>query len=281
MTGTVHALVVGAISRDLDVNEPSANGRPGGVVHHAGAALARLGAEVRIVTRVRPEDAATLLAPLCAEGVEVQALPSRETTTYRNDYARKEDAHELLATSDTISPDDVPQAWGSSEVIHLGPLHRADLDPALPSALSGRVGIDVQGLVRQRVGASPCPYPHLDELLGGVDVVQASESELDALLRGDTLERFAQRHGVAELIVTSGARGATLVTDGRRISIPARAVEARFPVGAGDVFLASYLLFRAGALEPSAAARGAADVCAAKIARGEIPKDPRAGGGVP
>jgi len=275
MAVTVHALVVGAISRDLDASKPSVEGRPGGVVHHAGAALARLGAQARVVTRVRPEDADALLATLHAEGVQVRALPSRETTTYRNDYSRASDFHELLATSDAIGPDDVPQAWRRADTVHLGPLHRADLDPALPGALSGRIGVDVQGLVRTRAGETPSPYPHLDELLENVEVVQASASELDALLLGKTLEQFARRHRIDELIVTRGARGATLVTGGRRLEIAARAVEGHFRVGAGDVFLASYLMFRALGLEPGAAAPGAAEVSAAKIAEGEVPKGMR------
>jgi sugar/nucleoside kinase (ribokinase family) len=275
MAVPVHALVVGAISRDLDAGEPSAQGRPGGVVHHAGAALARLGAQARVVTRVRPEDADTLLATLYAEGVQVRALPSRETTTYRNDYSRASDFHELLATSDAIGPGDVPQAWRRADAIHLGPLHRGDLDPALPGALSGRIGVDVQGLVRSRAGETPSPYPHLDELLENVEVVQVSASELDALLLGEELEHFARRHEIAEMIVTRGARGATLVTGGRRLEIAARAVEGHFRVGAGDVFLASYLLFRARGLDPGAAALGAVEVSAAKITQGAVPKGMR------
>jgi sugar/nucleoside kinase (ribokinase family) len=291
MTGTIHALVVGAISRDLDAGEPSAAARPGGVVHHAGAALARLGAQARVLTRVRPEDAATLLAPLRAEGVEVRALPSRRTTTYRNDYSRGADVHELLAASDRIGPDDVPRAWRSSDLIQLGPLHRADVDPALPSALSGRIGIDIQGLVRQpgAAGASPPPYPHLDQLLEQVEVVQASEAELGRLLLGDTLEQFVRhtleqfvrRHEIEEMIVTRGARGATLLTGARRMEIPARTVEGRSRVGAGDVFLAAYLLFRSLGFGPCDAGRRAAGVSAAKIEAGEVPRELRPGGIAP
>ena len=54
-------------------------------------------------------------------------------------------------------------------------------------------------------------------------------------------------------------------------------VEARFKVGAGDVFLAAYLVFRVRGAEPLEAAQVATRVCAAKLERGEVPKglDPR------
>ena len=42
------------------------------------------------------------------------ALPSHETTTYRNDYASAEDEHELLACSDPIVASDVPDARAAS-----------------------------------------------------------------------------------------------------------------------------------------------------------------------
>src|SRR5262245_44734012 len=78
------ALVLGAITRDLEAGQPAV---AGGVVPYAGRAFAALGARTRVVTRVRDADAAELLAPLRAAGVDVHALPSAETTTYANDYS--------------------------------------------------------------------------------------------------------------------------------------------------------------------------------------------------
>jgi sugar/nucleoside kinase (ribokinase family) len=57
--------------------------------------------------------------------------------------------------------------------------------------------------------------------------------------------------------------------------VPADTVEPRAPVGAGDVFLAAYLLLRVRGRGPLEAARGAARVAALKVAHGEVPRDVR------
>lgn len=267
------ALVVGAISRDIDAAHPTAGETSGGVVHYAGLALARLGARVLVVTRVRPDDE-RLLEPLRSAGIEVVAQESRATTTYRNDYSGLSDAHELCAVSDTLHAEDVPLAWRNADLIQLGPLHRRDLDPELPQALHGRIGLDIQGLVRLPGPALLAPYPKLEVLLGPVQVLQASENELPSLLAGDTIERFVRRHGIEEMIVTRGARGSVLIELGKRLEIPAIQVAGNHPVGAGDVFLAGYLIGRARGSGPLAAAHFATRICAAKIDSGEVPKDP-------
>jgi sugar/nucleoside kinase (ribokinase family) len=51
-------------------------------------------------------------------------------------------------------------------------------------------------------------------------------------------------------------------------------VPRRFPVGAGDVFLAAYLHARASEWAPLAAARFAARTSAAHVAHGRIPAAP-------
>jgi sugar/nucleoside kinase (ribokinase family) len=268
------ALLVGAISRDLWSAESGLeSSTPGGVVHHAGLALANLGLEVHVVTRVHPRDRAELLAPLERAGVRVHALPSLETTTYRNDYTGEGDAHALLACSDPILPDDVPPHWRSANFAQLGPLHPDDVMPELASELSTLVGIDAQGLVRTRSGTLE-RSPRLDAILPHVHVLQVSESELASVLGGATAEEFAARGAVAEWIITYGARGARVRAGGSWADIPARPAQpcdARAKAGAGDVFLASYLWQRASGVAPDAAARSAAALCAIKLTRGGIP----------
>jgi sugar/nucleoside kinase (ribokinase family) len=274
--GSQTALVIGALARDFIAGRPDSV--PGGVVLHAGLALARLGAHVRIVTRVHVDDAAPLLAPLTAEGVEAHALPSAHTTTYRLDYRGAVDAHELEQASDTLEPEDIPHDWLTADVIQLGPLHRADLSPALPGVLRGLVGLDIQGLVREAgpQGTREGPNPKLGVYLEQVDIVQASEPELRAVLKGESPERFARRHGLRELLVTQGARGVTVIAGRETIEVAAVPAQGSETVGAGDVFFAAYLFLRARGRLPVEAARGACAVVAAKIDHGLVPRGMRA-----
>lgn len=274
--GPLRALVIGAITRDFIAGRPGPV--PGGVVLHAGLALARLGAQVRVATRVREEDAALLLAPLAAEGIETCALPSAHTTTYTLDYRGALDAHELEQTSDPVRAEDIPTEWREADVIQLGPLHRGDLDPEVAGVLSGLVGLDIQGLVREAgpEGTREGPNPKLGAYLQQVDVVQASEPELRAVLAGESPERFSHRHALAELLVTHGARGVTVISGGETIEVPAVPTAGSDTVGAGDVFFAAYLFLRARGRPPVEAARGASAVVAAKIEHGGVPKGMRA-----
>ncbi len=268
------ALVVGAVSLDREPGTGEGGERAGGVVHYAGIAFARLGARARAVTSVAPADATRLLGPLHAEGVETAARASRATTTYVNDYTGPVDRHELIAASDPIGADDVPAAWRASAVVQLGPLHRRDLLPSVAEALSGWKGLDVQGLVRS-VGAGGthlAPSPELLRFLPHIAVLKASEAELEAVLDGDLLERFVRRHDVREMLVTRGARGVEVIAGDQHYAFAAPRVVPRYKVGAGDVFLAAYLWFRAHERGPADAARAATEVCAIKLEQGEVPK---------
>ncbi len=271
------ALVLGAITRDLEAGRPAV---PGGVVHYAGRAFAALGARTRVVTRVRDADARLLLAPLREAGVELRALPSAATTTYANDYSGAEDGHELLETSDPIGPDDLPAAWRSADAIQLGPLHRRDLLPETLATLSGLAGIDLQGLVRlaDARGTRLAQNPELKDYLAHVSVAKASEEELAVLLEGRSLEAFRAAFDLPELLVTRAERGALVVTRFRVDEIPVPKVERRFPVGAGDVFLAAYLHARASGRGPVDAARSAVRTSAEHVAHGRIGAAPAARG---
>lgn len=268
------ALLIGSLSRDLWAGGPGLEASSaGGVVHHAGLALARLGLEVRVVTRVHARDREELAAPLERAGVQVLALPSRETTTYRNDYSGERDSHELLACSEPIQLDDLPPAWRRADLAQLGPLHPADVAPGVAAGLSGRIGLDAQGWVRARAGDER-RAPDVEGRLRGVDVLQVSESDLGDVVQGLDPGSFASSFGLPELVVTRGARGASVWVRGRRTDVPARPArprDARAKAGAGDVFLACYLWQRAVGAEPEEAARVAAAICAIKLVRGELP----------
>lgn len=267
------ALLIGAITRDLAADGSGSHACPGGVVHHAGLALARLGFRVRVVTRVRLQDADELLAPLCAAGAEVCVLPSRQTTTYLNDYTGPVDRHELREVSDPIAACDIPAAWRACDLVQLGPLHPLDLQPETAESLTGLVGIDLQGLFRTVGGRAVQPsVADLRRFTATARVVQVSETELGPELAQQPLA-LAQQLGRPELVITRGPRGATLICDDRVQQVQATRTTGEHLVGAGDVLLAAHLALRALGHAPLAAARGASAICAAKITHGLVPGD--------
>jgi hypothetical protein len=101
------ALVLGAITRDLEAGRPTA---PGGVVHYAGRAFAALGARTRVVPRVREADA-ELLAPLLEAR---RALREPATTTYAT-TTRRRGSTRAARGLDPIAPDDLPTASAPSD----------------------------------------------------------------------------------------------------------------------------------------------------------------------
>ena len=268
------ALLLGSTSRDLDLATPEAPPRPGGSVLYAALALARLGVTTRVVTRVASADADLLLAPLRAAGVSVHALPSTHTTTYANDYRAAVDHHELRAVSDPLSASDVPTAWRDADVVQLGPLHHDDLRAGIATGVRGFRGLDLQGLVRVPAGTGAARVaPDLAVQLAGIDVLQASEPDLPIAAGDASPDAFRRRHAVGELVLTRGARGATIHTDTGIVDVPgAPAVERRFPVGAGDVFLAIYLLARRWGMAVAEAGLIAAGAAAAQVAVGMVPE---------
>lgn len=269
---SLRALLVGSLSCDV-----SAVGcEPGGVVHHAGLALRKLGVAVRVVTRLRASDA-HLLAPLRDAGALVHWSPSRDTTTYRNRYGPNGDEHELLARSDPITATDLPQAFLDVDFVQLGPLHPEDIAPsiaAIPLAPQILVGIDVQGYAR---GSGTPPEGRARAALAisrAARVVQLSAAEIEPIFGVRDPAQAAARLAARELVVTHGAGGAEVFSASARTVIDARPVTSAAPggnTGAGDVFLACYLWQRRAGASIETASRRAAAVAAIKIENGELP----------
>jgi hypothetical protein len=232
------ALVLGAITRDLE------NGRAP-VSSLRGTRIRRSRRAHAWVTRVREADAAELLAPLIAAGVEVRALPSAATTIYANDYSGAEDRHELLSASDPIGPDDLPAAWRSADVIHLGPLHRRDLLPETLASLSGFTGIDLQGLVRSPTRAVARADP-----AGYLAHVSVAGQRRDCSAARDRSPGHSEASSGWPVLRLAESAGTSRVRWREEIATPQ---VPRLPVGAGTS--SSRLSMPARTSEPAAAAR--------------------------
>ncbi len=249
--------VIGNLSRDVvDGGEP----RVGGAPYHAARALRLLGGRTRVLARAAEADRRALLPPLVALGVPVFWRPAPSTARFRIDYDGEERAMEIEDAGAPWGLEDAA-AVGRTEWIQVGALTRADFPPEILAALARdrRLALDGQALVRPaRTGPLELDDDFDPALLRHVSVLKLSEVEAE-VLGGE--ERIAKL-GVAEILLTHGSVGATLLTAGRRERIPVRRVETANPTGAGDAFLAGYVWARAAGHRPLSAARLAGSTAA-------------------
>ena len=121
--------MVGSCAIDRIEQHGRRSAQLGGTATYAALTYARLGAAVRVVTRVAPEDGA-ILDPLRLAGVDVRATPSARTTRFVNAIDGDGRQQRLLAIAAPIDGESVTDACRGAALVHLGPLHPADLSPA-------------------------------------------------------------------------------------------------------------------------------------------------------
>jgi len=113
------------------------------------------------------------------------------------------------------------------------------------------------------------------ELLQLTDLCVPNEIEIESLTgrRADNLDDAAaaaeilRRRGARSVVVTLGERGCLLLHDDEIVVIPAMAVTAVDPTGAGDAFIGSLAVFWAEGLSLPEAARRANAVAALTVTR--------------
>jgi len=246
--------LVGHVSWDRIVS-PTLRARiPGGTAYYGAIALARLGLETGVVTRLAAKDREALVGPLEKLGVQVFNFESAETTFFENVYegdthgARTQKVHSL---ADGFVPEHVEGV--SARVFLLGPLTNRDMPLSLFRSVKRPetvVAMDVQGMLRSAsYGAvEAAAWEDGRGALRYIDVMKAEAGEARFLTGESELGKAVRRivdYGVREVLVTLGREGALAFCAGREVRIPA--FEPRKLVdttGCGDTFLAGYLFGR-------------------------------------
>jgi len=165
-----------------------------------------------------------------------------EVTYYRRGYA-----------GSALTPDDVDDALiTSARVLHvtgitmaLSDSARAAVEHAVHVARAAGVLVSLDVNYRSRLWSREAAAAAIGPLAREADIVFAGDDEL-FVFGSEGLseaERLAAQ-GSREVVVKQGARGATSFCDGDRWVEPAVAVMAIDPVGAGDAFVAGYLVAR-------------------------------------
>jgi sugar/nucleoside kinase (ribokinase family) len=231
MSSSVDYLLVGHVSRDLTPEGP----RLGGTVAFAGLAAQALGRKPGIITSA----AADLdLSPLGDIPLRVQ--PATQTTTFENRYDDDGRRQQILhAQAAPLTADLYPHDWDWSPILHLAPIAN-EVDPAWVSRYSLTIGLTPQGWLRQwdadgRVFARD--WPEAAAVLSKASAVVLSREDL----RDEAQFNLFRRH-CALLVLTDGARGCQVFWGSETPHIPAPAVTAVDPTGAGDIFAAAFFI---------------------------------------
>lgn len=246
--GSFAVICVGELLWDiLPTGQRLLGGAPANVAYH----LKRLGADVRLISRVGEDElgAAARLElerlGLSDEGVQSDGkLPTGSATVQCTAEGLVEYDFVTPAAWDRIQDVDV----GAADAVVFGTLAQRDT-----CARESIRRIVRSALVRvYDVNLRP-PHTGLEivtESLQLATVVKMNEQEAEILGRQLALPRepkkFAealkQRYGPTVICVTRGERGAWLVADGEWSEVRGRHVEVVDTVGAGDAFLAAFVV---------------------------------------
>ncbi|MEM1270278.1 MAG: PfkB family carbohydrate kinase [Bacteroidota bacterium] len=238
---------------------------PGGVPLYGGGTFRRLGWEVEAVTRLGAGFPYRSVYETL--GVRLRVEPSADTTTFVNHIAldgiRRQD---LLAIAGPIEAEALAEI-DPPDVLLLAPLHGEDLAAEVYTEAQRHacVALDVQGLTRSsslglvRHDTAPAWSAALNAATH-VKIAADERPIFDAA-------RLRSAYGIAELIITNGARGGTVYTDQGIVRYaPVPVAREHDPTGAGDVFFAAYLAARFTGSDVEHAANHAAQTAARQVA---------------
>lgn len=232
---------------------------------------ARLGLPAGWIGRVgRDELGALILARLRAEGVDVggaiedASVPTslmlkerRAADIVRVTYYRRD------GPGARLHPDDLDhERIAGAAILHvtgitpaLSPSARATVDAAIDVARGAGVLVSFDLNYRAALWPPDEAGPVMRELARRADVVFAGDDE--ALLVVDEgppealAERLAALSAGGRGVVKRGPRGAVAAVDGAVLELAALPVESLDPVGAGDAFVAGYLVELAAGEAPA------------------------------
>ena len=288
MNGAVRICVIGSANVDLTFRTPhlprpgeTLTGRDfhlgfGGKGANQAVTARRLGAEVRFVAWLGNDAfGQESLAHFCSEGLD--------TTRVRIDPERSTGVAAIIV--DDSAQNCILVVSGANAALSPRDVHEAA--PAIRSAhlLLGQLEVPVETTLTAfhearsanvRTILNPAPALALPaELLQLTDLCVPNEIEIEALTgkRADNLDDIAaaaeilRRRGARSVVVTLGERGCLLLHDDEIVVIPALAVTAVDPTGAGDAFIGSLAVFWAEGLGLPEAARRANAVAALTVTR--------------
>ena len=253
-------LLIGHVAEDLY----PAGSIFGGTVLYAAHVSVGLGCETRVVTSVKEDGALTV------PGAQVSVVESDTNTTFRHITVDGHRRSWLFNVASTIHAVDIPPAWRTSNIWHLGPIAGEighDVLDVIPAGAF--VGVTPQGWLREVTPdfrVSPRDWTDAGPVLSRANAVVISLEDLpDAPVVG---QRWSLQGPV--VAVTAGSAGSTLYVNGSPVSVPSFSVRVVDEIGAGDVYAVA-LFYRLAAGDAPAVAGRFASAAAAIAVTGRGP----------
>lgn len=236
--GTTSLCVVGSVNLDIiattdrlptageTVGGGTLSYQPGGKGGNQAAAAARLGANVRMVAAIGPDDAGERV---------LQAMAAAEVQT-KSIQRVSEATGTALIVVDADGQNQIAVCPGANSVLDLTDVEFGP-DEVVLCQLETSLEVAVEAARRTRgfFAINPSPsQPIPAELRDRCDLVIVNETEA---------EQMPELGTAKILVITYGSKGATLLRQGKEVaSVPSPKVEVVNTIGAGDAFCAAMVL---------------------------------------
>jgi sugar/nucleoside kinase (ribokinase family) len=182
----------------------------GGAVYYSSFAAKRSGARVCVVTKLNPRDAG-ILDPMKAEGIDVVAIPSAQTTSVENIFETKDvDKRKvnLLAQADPFTIADIPTT--KTLIYNLAGLFVGELQNRLIEDLAPRgaeIALDLQAMLRRSENGrfSWQDWPEKRRYLPFITYLKADSLESEVITGSSDREeaaRILHRWGAKEVVIS-------------------------------------------------------------------------------
>ncbi|MDQ3707272.1 MAG: ribokinase [Chloroflexota bacterium] len=281
---SLQVVVLGSLNMDLTIRVPrlpqpgetitghSFSKIPGGKGANQAAALAKLGAHVRIIGRVGQDSfGVSLVDSLTDAGVDTSLVALTDGVSSGLAFIFVDDAGENVivlerGANGLLTPGD---ASAAKESIQKAGALLLQLEVPLETVIQAAQVAKSAG-VQVILNAAPAELIP-DLLLELVDVLIVNETELFVVSGSDRSLREATQallaRGVESVLVTLGRKGSMLVTNQGTTQMPAFEVEAVDSTAAGDAFTAAYVLALLEGFDSRSCLRFASAAAAIKVTR--------------
>ncbi len=226
----------------------------GGSPFYGGLTACKLGARVAVVSRVASGEHQLMFTSVFRRvGVSAFLLGGKNTTYFEIEYGEGGRKLRLASRAEDLSFIDVPVEALDSSTVLLSPV-AGELSLEFVEAVSRYckrhgflVAGDLQGFTRAffEDGTVYFKQPE-EELFKFLDVVKGSEREIKIATGCDSIKEalaWIATFGPRIVMATLGERGALLFSEDRLLRVyPLKAEVVVDPTGAGDAFVASFLI---------------------------------------